>query len=177
MVAEEIIQRLEILERIVALQASVIALRDRELAERDAEIVRLNEIIRTQADTIKTLNEKVSKLEARLNINSSNSSKPPSTDPPWKAPKIKPNNSKRKKGAQNGHLGIARELVSIEEVDAIIPCKPTDICECGSEIEIEETPCERKQVFELPKIEPHIKGSSQIHVKLQHKHQKVRNTQ
>ena len=156
MVAEEIIQRLEALERIVAVQASIIALRDREilelraqLAERDAEIVRLNEVINT-------LNEKVRKLEAQLNINSSNSSKPPSTDPPWKAPKIKPNGSKGKKGAQNGHVGIARELVPIEEVDAIIPCKPIDICECGSTIEIEEAPCQRKQVFEIPKIEPHI---------------------
>ena len=149
MAVEELLQRLEALERVIAMQAAIIALRD-------AEIVRLNEVIRAQAETIKTLNEKVAKLELRLNTNSSNSSKPPSTDPAWKPPKVKLNGAKGTKGAQIGHVGVAREMVPVEEVDAIIPCKPIDTCECGGVIEAEETPCERKQVFELPKIEPHI---------------------
>jgi transposase len=138
------------------MQAAIIALRDAEIARLNDVIRAQNEIIRTQAETIKTLNEKVAKLEARLNTNSSNSSKPPSTDPPWKTPKIRLNGVKGKKGAQQGHAGVAREMVSIEDVDDIVECKPVDTCACGGAIELEETPCERKQVFELPKIEPYI---------------------
>jgi transposase len=115
MPVEELLQRLEALERVVAMQAAIIALRD-------AEIVRLNEVIRAQAETIKTLNEKVAKLELKLNINSSNSSKPPSTDPPWKVPKINLNGTKGKKGAQNGHVGVAREMVPVEDVDEFVEC-------------------------------------------------------
>ena len=101
MVVEELLQRLEALERVVAMQAAIIGLRD-------AEIARLNEVIHSQAQTIKALEEKVARLELKLNTHSSNSSKPPSTDPPWKAPKIKPDDGKGKKGAQNGHPGVAR---------------------------------------------------------------------
>jgi transposase len=134
----------------VAVQASVIAMRD-------AEIVRLNEVIRIQAETIKTLNEKIAKLEARLNTNSSNSSKPPSTDPPWKQPKEKSNSSgKGKRGAQQGHAGAARKLLPIEEVNELIHCKPNDICACGGVMVVDESSPERKQVFEIPQIKPHI---------------------
>ncbi len=156
MVVEQLLQRLEALERVVAMQAAIIALRDAEIARLNDVIRAQNEIIRIQAETIKTLNEKVAKLEARLNTNSSNSSKPPSTDPPWKTPKIRLNGVKGKKGAQQGHTGVAREMVSIEEVDDIVECKPVETCACGGAIELEESPCERKQVFELPRIEPHI---------------------
>lgn len=99
MVVEQLLQRLEALERVVAMQAAIIALRDAEIARLNDVIRAQNEIIRTHAETIKTLNEKVAKLEARLNTNSSNSSKPPSTDPPWKTLKIKLNGVKGKKGA------------------------------------------------------------------------------
>src|SRR5262245_17360939 len=112
---EELLQRIETLERIVAMQASVIA-------QRDAEIVRLNGIISFQ-------NEKIAKLEARLKSNSSNSSKPPSTDPPWKKKRSITSNGSR--GAQKNHAGVSRELIPVEEVDVIVPCKPADLCRCG----------------------------------------------
>jgi uncharacterized coiled-coil protein SlyX len=81
MVVRDLIQRLEVLERIVAMQASIIALRDAEIVRLNEVIRSQNEVIRAQAETIKALEEKVAKLEARLNTNSSISSKPPSTDP------------------------------------------------------------------------------------------------
>jgi transposase len=140
---EELLQRIETLERIVAMQACVIA-------ARDAEIVRLNGVI-------VGLNEKISKLEARLNANSSNSSKPPSTDPPWKKPKENSNSLGRsKKGAQQGHAGVARELLPVEEVNEVIQCRPSDRCLCGAIIVVDESDPERKQVFEIPQIKPHI---------------------
>src|SRR5262245_26898961 len=65
----DLVQRIESLERIVALQASVIAARDAEIAGRSVVIIDLNGVIIG-------LNEKITKLESRLNTNSSNSSKP-----------------------------------------------------------------------------------------------------
>jgi len=150
-----LLQKIEALERASALQATLIAMRDREIFElratiaaRDAEILRLNEVIKTQ-------NERIAKLEARLNTNSSNSSKPPSSDPPWeKKPSKGLSNGKR--GAQKGHKGIARELVPVGEVDVIVPCKPADFCACGGAVDLDESDPERKQVFEIPQIKPHI---------------------
>jgi transposase len=137
----ELLQRIETLERIVAMQVTVIA-------ARDAEIVRLNGVI-------VGLNEKIAKLEARLNTNSSNSSKPPSSDPPWEK-KTSKGNTNGKRGAQTGHQGITRELVPAEEVDVIVPCKPADFCACGGAVDLDESAPERKQVFEIPQIRPHI---------------------
>jgi transposase len=146
----DLLQRIEALERIVAVQASVIAIRE-------AEIVRLNGVIADLNGIIAGLNEKIAKLEARLNTDSSNSSKPPSTDPPWKKPKVNPRGSgNSKKGAQPGHTGVARELVAVEEVNEIIECRPSNTCECGGTIVVDESSPERKQVFDIPQIKPHI---------------------
>jgi transposase len=136
----DLLQRIEALERVVAMQACVIA-------ARDAEIERLNGVI-------VGLNEKIAKLEARLNTNSSNSSKPPSSDPPWKKKPKTASNGKR--GGQKGHVGITRELVPVEEVDVIVPCRPADLCECGGKVDVDESEPERKQVFEVPEIKPHV---------------------
>lgn len=140
-----LLQRIEALERVVATQASIIVTQAATIlelraiiADRDAEIVRLNAIILLQ-------NEKIAKLEARLNTNSSNSSKPPSTDPPWKKKRNIETNGKR--GAQKGHTGSSRELVPAEEVDVIVPCKSADLCECGGRINVDESNPERKRNF------------------------------
>jgi transposase len=139
----ELLQRLENLERIVAIQAATILELRGIVSERDAEIVRLNAIIFVQ-------NEKIAKLEARLNTNSSNSSKPPSSDPPWKKKLAMASNGKR--GGQKGHVGVTRELVAIEDVDVIVPCRPADFCDCGGAVSVDESAPERKQVFEIPQI-------------------------
>ena len=142
----DLVQRIESLERIVAMQASLIATQASVIAARDAEIVRLNGVIVDLNGVIIGLNEKIAKLEARLNTNSSNSSKPPSTDPPWKQKRKTSGNGKR--GGQKGHAGITRELVPVEEVDAIVPCKPADFCACGGAVDLDGSAPERKQVFE-----------------------------
>jgi transposase len=137
------------LERIVAMQATIIVSRDHALAERDAEITQLKIVIQAQA-------EEIAALKAKLNTNSKNSSKPPSTDPPWVEPTKKGGKGKRKKGAQAGHTGAARELLPVEEVDAVVPCLPVTVCGCGGNIIIDESNPERKQVIEIPEIKPHV---------------------
>ena len=83
-----------------------------------------------------SLFERIEKLEAenrdlraRLGLNSSNSSKPPSTDPPGRKRKPPEPASGRKRGGQPGHPRHQRPLVPPERVDEIVECKPT---ECGT---------------------------------------------
>jgi hypothetical protein len=67
-----------------------------------------------QAIRIAELEERVRVLEARLNQNSQNSSKPPSTDV-FCSEKPKPKSSRtisgKKAGGQKGHLGKTLEMV------------------------------------------------------------------
>lgn len=64
-----------------------------------------------QAATIRALEERLAKLEARLSQDSSNSSKPPSTDSPFKRPPPK-SPTGRRPGGQVGHPGHHRELAT-----------------------------------------------------------------
>jgi hypothetical protein len=70
--------------------------------------------IKSLESQIKELNEKLKFLEARLNQNSQNSSKPPSTDVfVDKKPKSKSSRtiSGKKAGGQKGHPGKTLEMV------------------------------------------------------------------
>lgn len=70
--------------------------------------------IKSLESQIKELNEKLKFLEARLNQNSQNSSKPPSTDV-FMDKKPKPKSSRtisgKKAGGQKGHPGKTLEMV------------------------------------------------------------------
>ena len=66
------------------------------------------ETIAAQAATICALEERLAKLEARLNQDSSNSSKPPSSDSPFKRPPPK-SPTGRRPGGQVGHPGRHRK--------------------------------------------------------------------
>jgi transposase len=67
------------------------------------------------------LNDRISELEVRINKNSSNSSKPPSSDS-----FVKPRNSREKSGkptgGQPGHKGYT--LLKVDKPDEIIELKP-----------------------------------------------------
>lgn len=94
----------------------------------------------------------------KLNTNSQNSSKPPSTD--FHAAKKKtrrryPKSQKKsslKQGAQLGHKGKARRLLPSDEVDDVVVCLPSTHCECGGKIKAETTKKKRHQVHELPVV-------------------------
>jgi transposase len=102
------------------------------------------------------LQERLAKLEGRLGQNSSNSSLPPSSDPPWTSvPPPKPG-SGRKPGGQPGHQGHQRELVPEADVDVIIPVKPKQCRDCGGALHGEDPAPRRHQVAEIPKIKPSI---------------------
>ena len=61
---------------------------------------------------VQTLEQRVAALEAQLGRNSSNSSRPPSTEPLHAKRQPPRPTSKRRRGGQDGHERHARELVT-----------------------------------------------------------------
>ena len=93
------------------------------------------------------LKARITELEARLNSNSRNSSKPPSSDGYKKKPAF-PRKKKGKQGGQQGHKG--RTLQQVAHPDKKVRHKPGP-CNCGhvfndDELRVAET----RQVFDLP---------------------------
>jgi transposase len=76
------------------------------------------------------LQERIRELEARLGQNSSNSSRPPSTDPPQAPSRQKAPATGRKRGGQPGHRGAFRALLSIEQVDEVVVVNPEACRHC-----------------------------------------------
>ena len=97
---------------------------------------------------------------ARLEKNSQNSSKPPSTDKP-SALKQKKQKKKRKAGGQPGHKGTYRQLIPLEDVTEVIHVYPETCYMCNKELEKGKRarvvkPPFRWQVTEIPPITPTV---------------------
>lgn len=116
---------------------------------------------------ITTLGQQVLVLQKKidsLSSNSTNSSKPPSSDGPQV---IKPKKkSSRSPGSQKGHKGHKRELLPVEEMDDVFDHYPPACAKCSAPLDpesCEETSDpERYQTFDLPKVEP-IKNEHRCH--------------
>ena len=106
-------------------------------------------IINVQQKIIESQQKEIEDLKEKLNINSDNSSKPPSTMP--FQPKKKKKKSKRNRGGQPGHPGVTRSLVPINEVDHVEKHQPPENCPCGGSIQVTDR-YQRHQVHELPPI-------------------------
>lgn len=97
---------------------------------------------------------RITELERKLNKNSSNSSKPPSSDG-LKRPKrdrsLRAKNTGRKPGGQPGHSG--QTLLPSETPDATVDL-PLDSCpECSGDLSGQPVQSnEKRQVFDLPNI-------------------------
>ncbi len=86
-------------------------------------------------------------LKARLNSNSKNSSKPPSSDGYTRKPAFS-KKAKGKQGGQKGHKG--RTLRQVEHPDKIVDCMPNN-CSCGHKFTKDQLALsETRQVFDLP---------------------------
>ncbi|MBT9559678.1 MAG: IS66 family transposase [Myxococcales bacterium] len=75
--------------------------------------------IAAQAAMICALEERLAKLEARLKLDSSNSSKPPSSDSPFKRPPPK-SPTGRKPGGQAGHPGRHRRTLAPTHIEPVL---------------------------------------------------------
>jgi transposase len=103
------------------------------------------------------LRQQVQDLKARLDQNSTNSSRPPSTDPIGVKRKPPTPPSKKRRGGQQGHPRRLRALVPPERVASVTECKPTSCRRCGHALSGEDAEPLRHQVAELPPIEPEVR--------------------
>jgi transposase len=76
------------------------------------------------------LQQRIHELEARLGQNSSNSSCPPSSDPPQVPLNRRAVPSGRKRGGQPGHRGTFRALLPVEQVDEVVAVVPERCRHC-----------------------------------------------
>jgi transposase len=107
--------------------------------------------------TVAQQEERIRELEGRLAQNSTNSSKPPSSDPPGvvragKKPKG------RKRGGQPGHRGHHRMVLPPERVEEVVH-EPESCGHCGHSLAGAEEgrPVHVHQVVELPPIRAEVK--------------------
>jgi transposase len=105
--------------------------------------------------------ERIKKLEKRvasLSQDSTNSSKPPSSDGPELKKRPKKRKSRKKQGGQPGHNGKNRELLPAEKMDKIHEHFPEQCEKCSTAFTDEQkAPTDnpsRYQWFELPKVQP-----------------------
>jgi len=145
---------------------------DHEQLQRDNErLQRENEELRGKVaereKQIADAEKQIADLERQLALrkrNSTNSSKPPSSDGLAGEQRVRgrKRKSKRKPGGQPGHPGHHRRLVPIAEVSAVEVLLPKQCRHCGGHLPqkpaavITAGEPRRHQVTEIPPVKPHI---------------------
>lgn len=132
----------------------------RQLAERDREIAEREKQI---ADAEKQIADLERQLAGRKK-NSTNSSKPPSSDglAGEPRPRGRKHKSKRKPGGQPGHPGHHRPLVPLAEVSSVAVLLPQQCRHCGQHLPQKPGKVttagepRRHQVTEVPPVKAHI---------------------
>jgi hypothetical protein len=131
----------ELRQEVFALRAEVSSLKA-QLAERDAELAKRDATISTLTVDMSSLAKARDEAVSKAGMNSSNSSKPPSTDGPFDGPQAGPGSksptqrnrekrARRKQGAQKGHSGHHRELLPPERVHEVTVHSPQSCEACG----------------------------------------------
>ncbi len=131
---------------------------ERELAAARSLVAELRAQVQAQREELAALRKKVEDLTARLNSNSNNSSRPPSSDyfkqPRPKAP------SGRKRGGQKGHRGHHRQRLPAERVDHFVHHLPQSCHACQGPLPPRARPCDPTprwhQVAEVPPLAANI---------------------
>jgi len=129
----------------------------------DVRIDRLErqvEMLLARVEALETENASLraenAELKRRLGENSSNSSKPPSSDSPADRdarPKDAPTGNPR--GGQRGHKGHKRTFLPVSRVRSSTDCFPPQCRRCGDSLpKRRDTDPVRHQVVDIPKIEP-----------------------
>lgn len=137
-----LLQKLEEKDQmIMSLQATITALQ--------ASTNTMEKTIEGLRQTIEELNQVIAELREKLNKNSNNSSKPPSSDgynkPP--APKSLRGKSGKKSGGQKGHEG---KNLPLAVPDHIVPCMPSKCAHCSNYDKCKEKAkvLERRQIID-----------------------------
>src|SRR5262245_13190553 len=105
--------------------------------------------VHTLRDEVKQLHDGVEILEARLRQKSTTSSRPPSSDSPYKKPRQRTTaTTPRKAGGKPGHPGHRQVLLPPTTVREVRP----ERCACGNTMLTLGRPYYTHQVLELPSI-------------------------
>ena len=129
--------------------------KDAYIKQLEAENAALKPYIQVLEKRIEKMQKHIENLERRLGMNSQNSAKPPSSDPPGTAVAL-PQKRRKKRGARKGHPPHLRSLLPEEKVSQFIELVP-DRCLCGG-VHLKKTAEQplRHQVVDLPPIEPDV---------------------
>jgi transposase len=133
-----------------------------ELAFSEANFRILLALVKKQSEEITYLKEensqlkiRIKELEGRLNQNSSNSSKPPSSDGFKKRIVNLRKQSGKKPGGQPGHKGSTLQMVSTP--DEVIEHGPHESCCCRCGLNAwEDLPVEVAQIIDIPPIKANV---------------------
>jgi transposase len=113
-------------------------------------------LVQQYEQRLQSLQQQVAELRGRLNQNSTNSSRPPSSDPPHVKRRPPHPSSRRKRGGQPGHARQQRPLVPPEQVQQAIPLKPPACRKCGQALHGEDPQPRRHQVAEIPPVQAEV---------------------
>jgi len=110
--------------------------------------------VQAQDKLIGELQQQVAELKSRLDQNSSNSHKPPSSDPPWSSKASLKRPSGKRPGGQKGHRGHHRHRLPGSRVNQYVDHFPKKCRHCHSDLPTEasanDPPASWHQVAELP---------------------------
>jgi len=119
--------------------------KDQRIEELEAQVAKLTELLAKAM-------ARIAELEERLNRNSTNSSKPPSTDLPG-AERRRNKPTGKKAGGQPGHPKHDRVFLTPDRVTHL---KAQACCCCGDALHGNDPNPERHQVVEYPKVKPEV---------------------
>ena len=122
----------------------------------DALPVEVRALIGVMQQQIGSLQDEVASLKQRLDSNSRNSSKPPSSDPIHTRRQPPQPPSGKKRGGQPGHQRSTRPLVPPEQLHDTLTCKPTCCVGCGGVLDGSDPQPVRHQVAEIPPVRPEV---------------------
>jgi transposase len=125
--------------------------RDRRIEQLEAALAERDALIDKLMARMEALEAKV----ASLSRDSTNSSKPPSGDPPSTTRPASKSTGK-KRGGQPGHQGHQRQLLPSEQVNRTVDVLP-DVCDCcGARLHGRDHDPLRHQVIDIPPLKPDV---------------------
>ena len=134
--------------------------------ERDEIILEFRTTVVKLQTRVVELEQQIRELQARLNQNSSNSSRPPSSDPPQAPRRSGKEPSGRKPGGQPGHPGHARTRLPPDRVNQVVHYWPSTCGRCQAALpqapQIDDPEPTWHQVAEVP-LAPAVVTEHQAH--------------
>lgn len=130
---------------------ALLAQKDARIAELEAQVAARDAVIAELMKKVEALTARVAELEARLAQNSSNSSRPPSSDAPG-TPRQPKRSTGRRPGGQPGHKKHERALLPPERVQHFVDLVPKECKGCRRRLHGRDSSPRRHQVVEVPPL-------------------------